>query len=64
MKYWLGLDNRPSRALLLYADGSLAGGVTAPHQDIHMERPLARLGLLCSHSSDWLRARSPLESTR
>jgi xylulokinase len=42
MKYWLGLDigTGGSRALLVHADGSVAGGVTAPHQDIHMERPL------------------------
>jgi xylulokinase len=42
MKYWLGLDigTGGSRALLVNAEGSVAGGVTAPHQDIHMERPL------------------------
>jgi xylulokinase len=42
MKYWLGLDigTGGSRALLVNDQGSVAGGVTAAHQDIHMERPL------------------------
>ena len=42
MKYWLGLDigTGGSRALLVDADGGVAGGVTTPHLDIHMERPL------------------------
>ncbi len=42
MQYWLGIDigTGGSRALLVHADGSVAGGVTAPHQDIQMERPL------------------------
>jgi xylulokinase len=42
MKYWLGLDigTGGSRALLVDAGGTVAGGVTAPHHDIHMERPL------------------------
>jgi xylulokinase len=42
MKYWLGLDigTGGSRALLVDAGGTVAGGVTAPHKDIHMERPL------------------------
>jgi hypothetical protein len=33
MKYWLGLDigTGGSRALLVNADGGVAGGVTAPH---------------------------------
>ncbi len=42
MKYWLGLDigTGGSRALLVRADGSVACGVTAPHEDIFMRRPL------------------------
>jgi xylulokinase len=42
MKYWLGLDigTGGSRALLVDAEGNVAGGVTAAHDDIHMERPL------------------------
>lgn len=42
MKYWLGLDigTGGSRALLVDANGNVAGGVTAAHEDIHMERPL------------------------
>lgn len=42
MTYWLGLDigTGGSRALLVRADGSVACGVTAPHEDILMHRPL------------------------
>jgi xylulokinase len=42
MKYWLGLDigTGGSRALLVDAEGNVAAGVTAPHEDILMERPL------------------------
>ena len=42
MRYWLGLDigTGGSRALLVRADGSVACGVTAPHEDILMHRPL------------------------
>ena len=42
MKYWLGIDIRTggSLALLVDADGHVAAGVTAAHEDIHMEKPL------------------------
>ncbi len=42
MKHWLGIDigTGGSRALLVRADGSVACGVTAPHDDILMQRPL------------------------
>ena len=42
MKYWLGVDigTGGSRALLVRADGSVACSVTAPHEEILMERPL------------------------
>jgi xylulokinase len=42
MKYWLGVDigTGGSRALLVDADGHVVAGVTAPHEDIHMPRPL------------------------
>lgn len=42
MKHWLGIDigTGGSRALLVRADGSVAHGVTAPHEDILMQRPL------------------------
>ena len=42
MKYWLGIDigTGGSRALLVKADGTVAGGVTAAHEDILMHRPL------------------------
>ena len=42
MKYWMGIDigTGGSRALLVDADGSVACGVTAPHEDILMHRPL------------------------
>lgn len=42
MKYWLGLDigTGGSRALLVGADGAVACGVTAAHEEILMERPL------------------------
>ena len=42
MKYWLGIDvgTGGSRALLVRADGTVALGVTAPHDDILMHRPL------------------------
>jgi len=42
MKYWLGLDigTGGSRALLVNEDGVVAGGVTAPHEDIRMPQPL------------------------
>lgn len=42
MKHWLGIDigTGGSRALLVGADGSVACGVTAAHDDILMERPL------------------------
>jgi xylulokinase len=54
MKYWLGLDigTGGSRALLVNADGGVAGGVTAPHDDIHMERPLWAE----QHPDDWWEA--------
>ena len=42
MKYWLGIDigTGGSRALLVGPDGSVAGGVTAEHEEILMHRPL------------------------
>ena len=42
MKYWLGIDigTGGSRALLVRADGTVACGVTAAHEDILMHRPL------------------------
>ncbi len=42
MSHWLGIDigTGGSRALLVRADGSVACGVTAAHEDIRMERPL------------------------
>ena len=42
MKYWLGIDigTGGSRALLVDADGQVAAGVTAPHEEMRMERPL------------------------
>ncbi|MDA1314417.1 MAG: xylulokinase [Acidobacteria bacterium] len=42
MKYWLGLDigTGGSRALLVDEDGLVAGGVTAPHEDMRMPKPL------------------------
>lgn len=42
MKYWLGVDigTGGSRALLVKANGSVAGSATAPHEEILMERPL------------------------
>lgn len=42
MKYWLGIDigTGGTRALLVEADGAVACGVTAPHEDIVMHRPL------------------------
>ena len=42
MSHWLGIDigTGGSRALLVRADGSVACGVTAAHEDILMERPL------------------------
>ncbi len=42
MSYWLGIDigTGGSRALLVDADGKVAAGVTAPHEDIRMEKPL------------------------
>ncbi len=40
--YWLGIDigTGGSRALLVDAQGKVAAGFTAPHDDITMERPL------------------------
>ena len=42
MKYWLGVDigTGGSRALLVDAEGRVAAGVTAPHEDIQMAHPL------------------------
>ena len=42
MKYWLGLDTGTggSRALLVDAAGHVVGGVTAPHEEMQMPRPL------------------------
>ncbi|MBI1354495.1 MAG: xylulokinase [Acidobacteria bacterium] len=42
MKYWLGIDigTGGSRALLVDAEGVVAAGVTAPHEEMRMERPL------------------------
>lgn len=42
MKYWLGVDigTGGSRALLVKADGSVAGSATGLHEEILMERPL------------------------
>ena len=42
MQYWLGIDigTGGSRALLVTADGTVACGVTAAHEDILMHRPL------------------------
>ena len=42
MKHWLGIDigTGGSRALLVRADGGVACGVTEPHEDILMHRPL------------------------
>ncbi|MBI2150640.1 MAG: xylulokinase [Acidobacteria bacterium] len=40
--YWLGIDvgTGGARALLVDVKGTVAGAFTAPHEDIHMERPL------------------------
>ena len=40
--YWLGIDigTGGSRALLIAKDGQVVAGFTAPHEDMHMERPL------------------------
>ena len=42
MKYWLGLDvgTGGSRALLVDENGRVAGGVTAPHDEMRMPKPL------------------------
>jgi xylulokinase len=42
MKYWLGLDigTGGSRALLVDETGRVAGGVTAPHAEMQMPKPL------------------------
>ena len=42
MKHWLGIDigTGGSRALLVREDGGVSCGVTAPHEDILMHRPL------------------------
>ncbi len=42
MTYWLGIDigTGGSRALLVDADGRVAAGVTAAHEDIRIEKPL------------------------
>lgn len=42
MNYWLGIDigTGGTRALLVRADGGVAAGVTAAHEDMVMERPL------------------------
>ena len=42
MKYWLGLDigTGGSRALLVDAGGRVVDAVTAPHEEMHMPRPL------------------------
>ena len=42
MKYWLGLDigTGGSRALLVDADGRVVAGMTAPHEEMQMPRPL------------------------
>ncbi len=42
MKYWLGIDigTGGSRALLVDAEGHIAAGVTAVHEDIQMAQPL------------------------
>lgn len=42
MKYWLGLDigTGGSRALLVDETGRVAGGVTAPHAEMRMPKPL------------------------
>ena len=42
MKYWLGVDigTGGSRALLVDAEGHVAAGVTAAHEDIQMAHPL------------------------
>ena len=42
MKYWLGIDigSGGTRTLLARADGSVACGVTTPHEDIIMQKPL------------------------
>ena len=39
---WMGIDvgTGGTRALLVDAQGRVAAGFTAPHEDIHMERPL------------------------
>ena len=39
--YWLGIDigTGGSRALLVDAQGAVAAGFTAPHEDMRMERP-------------------------
>lgn len=41
-KYWLGIDigTGGSRALLVDASGEVVAGVTAPHEEMRMERPL------------------------
>ena len=42
MKYWLGLDigTGGSRALLVDENGRVTGGVTAPHDEMQMPKPL------------------------
>jgi len=42
MKYWLGIDigTGGSRALLVNADGGVAAGVTAGHEEMRMPQPL------------------------
>lgn len=42
MQYWLGIDigTGGTRALLVQPDGRVACGVTAPHEEILMQRPL------------------------
>ena len=40
--YWLGLDigTGSSRALLVNDKGAIVAGVTAAHEEIHMEKPM------------------------
>ena len=54
MKYWLGLDigTGGSRALLVDEDGRVAGGVTVPHEEMRMPRPLWAE----QDAEDWWRA--------
>ena len=42
MTYWIGIDvgTGGTRVLLVDAQGKIAASFTAPHEDIHMERPL------------------------